>query len=64
MIGESPTLPGTFHDMPLVVVNASDPVRTAYGGGCAIMTTPAVYPPPRGAEALAEWARTWKKHEP
>lgn len=30
-------------------------------GGCAIMTAPAVYPPPRGAEALSGWARTWKK---
>ena len=29
--------------------------------GCAIMTAPAVYPPPRGAEALSGWARTWKK---
>ena len=47
--------------VPLVVVNASDQVRTGYGDGCAIMTAPAVYPPPRGAEALAEWARTWKK---
>ena len=51
-------------DVPLVIVNASDPVRTGYGDGCAIMTAPAVYPPPRGAEALAGWARTWKMHEP
>lgn len=29
--------------------------------GCAIMTAPAVYPPPRGAGALSGWARTWKK---
>jgi arsenite-transporting ATPase len=50
--------------VPLVVVNASDQVRTGYGDGCAIMTAPAVYPPPRGAEALAGWARTWKMHEP
>lgn len=28
--------------------------------GCAIITAPAVYPPPRGAEALAGWARSWK----
>jgi arsenite-transporting ATPase len=51
-------------DVPLVLVNASDQVRTGYGDGCAIMTAPAVYPPPRGAEALAGWARTWKMHEP
>jgi arsenite-transporting ATPase len=50
--------------VPAVIVNivdtASDRVRTDYGDGCAIMTAPAVYPPPRGAEALAGWARTWK----
>ncbi|HEX2224581.1 MAG TPA: TRC40/GET3/ArsA family transport-energizing ATPase, partial [Thermoanaerobaculia bacterium] len=27
---------------------------------CDIIETPAVYPPPRGAAALAAWARTWK----
>lgn len=29
--------------------------------GCAIMTASAVFPPPRGAGALAEWARIWTK---
>jgi arsenite-transporting ATPase len=47
--------------VPAVIVNASSEVRTGYGDGCAIMTAPAVYPPPRGIEALAGWARTWKK---
>ncbi|MES1243656.1 MAG: ArsA family ATPase [Acidobacteriota bacterium] len=47
--------------VPAVIVNAaSDPIREGYEG-CAIMTAPAVYPPPRGAEALAGWARTWKR---
>ena len=45
--------------VPAVIVNASD--APADWNGCAIITAPAVYPPPRGAEALAGWARTWKK---
>jgi arsenite-transporting ATPase len=28
---------------------------------CAIMTAPAVFPPPSGAEALAGWLKTWKQ---
>lgn len=28
---------------------------------CDIIKAPAVYPPPRGAAALAAWARTWKE---
>ena len=61
--------------VPAVVVNAVSncdcpggrTVRGEVSGlrkgcrGCAIMTAPAVYPPPRGAEALSGWARTWKK---
>lgn len=49
--------------VPAVLINASDQARTSYGDGCAIMTAPAVYPPPRGAEALARWAQTWKTLE-
>lgn len=59
--------------VPAVVVNAvatcgcageQDPKREVSRlrkgcKGCAIMTAPAVFPPPRGTEALAEWARTW-----
>jgi arsenite-transporting ATPase len=50
--------------VPAVIVNAAntvsggETVRKEHGGD--IMTAPAVYPPPRGAEALAGWARTWK----
>jgi arsenite-transporting ATPase len=46
--------------VPAVIVNASETatVRKDYGGD--IMTAPAVVPPPRGAEALAGWVRTWK----
>jgi arsenite-transporting ATPase len=47
-------------DVPAVIVNAASEARADFEG-CAIMTAPAVYPPPRGAEALARWARTWKK---
>ena len=44
--------------VPAVIVNAGgDPGDWE---GCDIITAPAVYPPPRGAEALAGWARTWK----
>jgi arsenite-transporting ATPase len=28
---------------------------------CAIMAAPAVFPPPRGVDDLAGWARTWKE---
>ena len=49
--------------VPAILINASDRPRTGYGDGCAIMTAPAVYPPPRGAEALARWARTWKRDD-
>ncbi len=33
-------------------------LREKFGG--AIYTAPAIYPPPRGAEALARWAQSWK----
>ncbi|HET9225834.1 MAG TPA: ArsA family ATPase, partial [Thermoanaerobaculia bacterium] len=47
--------------VPTVIVNAGTPEDTPGGWeGCAIITAPAVHPPPRGAEALAAWARAWK----
>jgi arsenite-transporting ATPase len=48
--------------VPAVIVNAGEAQEYwgECGEGCAIITAPAVYPPPRGAEALAGWARTWK----
>jgi arsenite-transporting ATPase len=30
---------------------------------CAIIEAPAVFPPPRGARALAAWGRTWERWE-
>ena len=45
--------------VPAVIVNTAD--TPSDWEGCAIITAPAVYPPPRGAEALAGWARTWKQ---
>ena len=47
--------------VPAVIVNAADEVPKGFPKGCAMITAPAVYPPPRGAEALAGWARTWKQ---
>ena len=54
--------------VPAVIVNAvEEPGDLRKGGlrmenaGCAIIAAPAVYPPPRGAAALAGWARTWKQ---
>lgn len=44
--------------VPAVIVNAGE--ARGDWNGCAIISAPAVYPPPRGAEALARWARTWK----
>jgi arsenite/tail-anchored protein-transporting ATPase len=46
--------------VPAILVNAAQEVPNDWNG-CAIITAPAVYPPPRGAEALAGWARVWKK---
>ncbi len=47
--------------VPAVIINAvEDGELLKVPTGCAIITAPAVYPPPRGAEALAGWARTWK----
>jgi len=48
--------------VPAVIINAvQDGELLKVPTGCAIITAPAVYPPPRGAEALAGWARTWKQ---
>ena len=52
--------------VPAVIVNAQEAKREVSRlrkacEGCAIITTPAVFPPPRGIETLAEWARTWTK---
>ncbi|MFP5289089.1 MAG: ArsA family ATPase [Thermoanaerobaculia bacterium] len=46
--------------VPAVIVNASEGGEAEWNG-CAIISAPAAYPPPRGAEALAGWARTWKQ---
>ncbi len=46
--------------VPAVIVNATENGEAEWKG-CAIITAPAVYPPPRGAKALAGWARTWKQ---
>jgi arsenite-transporting ATPase len=35
-------------------------LRRLVPDGCAIITAPAEHPPPRGVEALTEWARTWE----
>ncbi len=35
--------------------------REGKSNRCDIILAPAVFPPPRGAGGLAEWARTWKK---
>jgi arsenite-transporting ATPase len=32
--------------------------------GATMLLAPAVYPPPRGRQALSNWARTWKMHAP
>lgn len=45
--------------VPAVIVNAAAHGEVEWEG-CAIIRAPAAYPPPRGAEALAGWARTWK----
>jgi len=47
--------------VPAVIINAVEDgeLLKVPPTGCAIITAPAVYPPPRGAEALAGWARTW-----
>ncbi|MFL6201486.1 MAG: ArsA family ATPase [Thermoanaerobaculia bacterium] len=45
--------------VPAIIVNASEGVPKGFPRGCAMITAPAMYPPPRGAEALAGWARTW-----
>jgi arsenite-transporting ATPase len=34
------------------------------GAGATMLLAPAVYPPPRGRQALSTWARTWKMHAP
>ena len=35
-------------------------LRKEAGGACAIIRAPAVFPPPRGVRALADWGRTWE----
>jgi arsenite-transporting ATPase len=47
--------------VPAILVNAVDTEEEVPNdwNGCAIITAPAVYPPPRGVEELAGWARTW-----
>lgn len=44
--------------VPAILVNAAGDGKAEWKG-CAIIAASAVYPPPRGAEALAGWARTW-----
>ncbi|HVG06129.1 MAG TPA: ArsA family ATPase, partial [Thermoanaerobaculia bacterium] len=44
--------------VPAVIINAAEDGKVEWNE-CAIITAPAMYPPPRGAEALAGWARTW-----
>jgi arsenite-transporting ATPase len=39
---------------------ARDIERLARGARCTIIEAPAVFPPPRGVEALAAWGRTWE----
>jgi arsenite-transporting ATPase len=50
--------------VPAVVFNALEggaPRRGPHAGGCAIITAPAVVPPPRGVTRLAEWVGRWEK---
>ncbi|MEA2562044.1 MAG: arsenite/tail-anchored protein-transporting ATPase [Acidobacteriota bacterium] len=48
--------------VPAVIINAmGDGEPRKVPTGCAIIIAPAMYPPPRGAKALAGWARTWKQ---
>jgi arsenite-transporting ATPase len=60
--------------VPAVLVNAVPPASCARCGGdslenvlrdrnyrCAIIKAPAVFPPPRGVQRLAEWERSWER---
>jgi arsenite-transporting ATPase len=44
----------------LAKTQARDLGRLARGARCTIIEAPAVFPPPRGVEALAAWGRTWE----